>query len=556
MSHPDRIILNGALITFDPARPHAEALAITGQHITALGTNAEMRGLAGPDTEVIDAGGGTVLPGFIDSHVHLFGGAAELDLLDLAGLRGLDRLTEAVRAYATSRPNDRLLLGVSAEYDIVAPGTAATRHDLDRVMPDRPLALMTADHHTVFANTAALEAAGLLHGASLPPGAEVVMGPDGTATGQLNETDAFGPVLRMSPTGGRDAAGYVNGRDPEPPATAAERARDKEVILRGLHHCAAHGLTGLHNMDGNFYQMELLAELEAEGRLPLRVQVPMHLKNTDPLDRIDEALEMQRRFASAKVYSGRVKMFMDGVLDSYTALMLEPYPGKPGSVGDAVFEPDQFNAACIRADALGLQISVHAIGDGAVRRTLDGYEAARRANGARDSRHRVEHIEVLHPDDLPRFAELGAVASIQPLHSPAGGLFPPYPVGDILSERQIPHAFAWKALRASGARVCFSTDWPVVPVDVMPTVAGAVHGAALPAPWVDNRQTLMDTLASYTLDNAWVEFAEARKGKLAPGYLADIAVLEKDLTTLPTEDLAGVRTRHTMCDGQTTFQAG
>jgi len=261
-------------------------------------------------------------------------------------------------------------------------------------------------------------------------------------------------VLRLSRLGGRGLLGYVTGADPEPPATAQERGFDKEVILRGLKHCASHGITGLHNMDGNYYQLELLRELEAEGCLPARVQVPMHLKNFDPLDRLEEADDMRRRFASDMVWSGRVKMFMDGVLDSYTALMLAAYPGQPNNVGDAVFDAEHFNQACIKADGMGLQISVHAIGDGAVRRTLDGYEVARKVNGVRDGRHRIEHIEVIDPSDLPRLAALGVVASLQPLHAPIGGLFSPYPAGDILSEAQIPFAFAWRKIRDSGARVC------------------------------------------------------------------------------------------------------
>lgn len=551
---PDLIILNGALCTFDPDRPDASALAVTGNTISAVGSDADIRALAGRETRILDAGGGTVLPGFIDSHVHLFGGSAELDMLDLMGLRGLDRLRDKIREYAAGRPDDPLIMGVAAYYDIVEPGVGATRQDLDSVLPDRPLALMTSDHHTVFANTAALEKAGILHGGPVPEGSEIVMGDDGTATGQLNETGAFGPVLTLSALGGRDLLGYVTGADPEPPATAEERAHDKEVILRGLNHCAAHGITGLHNMDGNFYQLELLAEMEAEGRLPMRVQVPMHLKNFDPVDRLAEADEMRRRFNSDKVFSGRVKMFMDGVLDSYTAFVLNPYPGKPDSVGDAVFEADHFNEACIRADAMGLQISVHAIGDAAVRRVLDGYEAAQKANGRRDSRHRIEHIEVIHPDDLPRIAELGVVASMQPLHSPAGGFFSPYEAGDILTEDQIRNAFSWRAIRDSGARMCFSTDWPVVPVDVMPSIAGAVHGAVLPDPWVENRQGLRETIASYTLDNAWVEFNEHRKGMLKPGYLADIAVMETNLFDTPPEQLAQAQTAVTICDGAVTFQ--
>ena len=554
MTHPpDTLILNGALMTFDPACPEAQSLAITGRHISAVGSTTDIRALAGPGTKIIDAQGGTVLPGFIDSHVHLFMGAAELDMLDLLGLRGFDALQSAVREYAANRPNDPLIIGVSADYDILATGQSITRHEMDKILPDRPLALMAPDHHTVWANTAALEKAGILAGGAVTVGSEILLGADGRATGQLNETGAFGPVLKLSILGGRDLLGYVTGANPEPPATAHERAFDKEVIARGLNHCAQYGLTGLHNMDGNFYQLELLSELEAEGRLPMRVQSPMHLKNYDPLDWLEEADEMRRQFCSDKVWSGRVKMFMDGVLDSYTALVLDPYPDKPNSHGDAVFEAEHFNQACIRADAMGLQISVHAIGDGAVRRTLDGYEAARIANGPRDSRHRIEHIEMLHPDDLPRIAGLGAVASLQPLHSPAGGLFEAYEAGEIVTAAQIPMCFAWRKIRDSGARVCFSTDWPVVPVDVMASVAGAVHGARLPAPWEDNRQSLIETLASYTRDNAWVEFNEHKKGALKPGYLADVAIMDADLFQTEPENLAHTRARTTICDGEITF---
>ncbi len=549
----DLVILNGRLLTFDGDRASAEALAISQGRIVAVGDTSDVRTLAGSDTPVIDAAGGTVMPGFIDSHVHLFGGAAELDRLNLLEIQGFDGLRDAVRAYAETRPDDPLVMCASASYEILGPGRMTTRHDLDEILPDRPLFLLAADAHTGWANTIALERAGILHGADTPDDAEIIMGDDGKALGQLNEPGAFGPVNELSALGGRDFLGFVTGADPIPPAIAKERAIDKDVILRGLNHCAKSGITGLHNMDGNFYQLELLSELEAEGRLPVRTQIPMHLKNFDPLDRLIEADEMRRRFHSDKVWSGNVKMFMDGVLDSYTALMLEPYPDKPGCFGEAVFEAEHFNEACIRADAMGLQIAVHAIGDAAVRRTLDGYQAAQTANGKRDSRHRIEHIETIDPKDLPRISELGAVASLQPLHSPEGGLFEPHPDGAVLHSRQIPYAFAWKKLRDSGAKVCFSTDWPVVPVEPMRTVAGAVHGVDLSPPWEDNKQGLLETLASYTRDNAWLEFNEHQKGALKEGYMADVVVMDRDLQTTAGEDLAKAQPLVTICDGQVTY---
>ncbi|WP_371060522.1 amidohydrolase [Rhodosalinus sp. 5P4] len=550
---PDLVILNGKLVTFDPARPRAEALAVKHGTITAVGATGEIRGLAGSATRVFDAQGATVLPGFIDSHVHLFGGSVELDYLNLYGVEGHDALTEAVRAEA-ARSDDRVVFAVMAAYDILGPGRQTTRQDLDRVLPDRPFAMFAPDHHTIWANTKALELGGILHGGETDAGAEIVMAPDGTATGELREPGAYKPVLRHTRHGGRDMEGLVTGADPVPAPGPADRARDKAAIARGLAHCASHGITGLHNMDGNFYTAELLTELEAEGKLLCRTEVPFHLKSFDPLDRLEEAAEMRRRFSGDWIWTNRVKMFMDGVVESRTALMLRPYPGTT-HVGDPVFGADHFTEACVRIDAMGLQIATHAIGDLAIRRTLDGYEAARRANGVRDSRHRVEHIEVLHPDDLPRFAALGVVASIQPGHAPRGHIFPAHGLDEVLHPEQIPMAFAWQSIRETGARVCFSTDWPVIQVDVMDSVKAAAAPLELPAPWTDQRQDLMDTLRSYTCDNAWVEFAEDRKGRLRDGFLADIAVMDHDLEAMDPEALDTARAALTVAGGRITWEA-
>lgn len=551
---PETVILNGRLITFDPGRPRAEALAIRGGSISAVGGTAEVRALAGPDTRVVDAGGATVLPGFIDSHVHLFAGSVELGCLDLGGVRGEAALTARVRAWSGTFPEEGIVLAVQADYALLGEGRRTTRHDLDRVLPDRPLALFAPDHHTIWANTPALWAAGLLEGGAVDKGAQIVMGKDGLATGELREPSAYAPVLRLTRHGGRDLMGMITGADPLPPATAGERALDKAAIARGLRHCASQGITGLHNMDGNLYQLELLSGMEAEGTLLCRTEVPFHYKSFDPLDRFGEAEEMRRRFRGDMVWCNRVKMFMDGVTDSRTALMLRPYPGTDHA-GDAVFEPDHFTAACIRADAMELQIATHAIGDLAIRRTLDGYAAAQRANGRRDARHRIEHIEVLHPDDLPRFGALGVVASMQPGHAPFGGIFPADTMSALLHDDQVPLAFPWRDIRAVAPRLCFSSDWPVIGVEVMASVKAAVAPLCLPAPWRDQSQSLLDTLESYTADNAWVEFNEHRKGRLRPGMMADIAVMSHDLEAMDPETLDTARAMLTICAGRVTWEA-
>ncbi|WP_300036803.1 amidohydrolase [uncultured Roseobacter sp.] len=555
---PDIIILNGALMTFDDAHSDATALAVRGGQITAVGSDTEISALAGEHTRKIDAGGATVLPGFIDSHVHLFGGSVELSCLNLYGLSGLEAMKSAIRPYASANPDDDLVFCVMADYDILGTGHTLTRHDLDQILKERPLAMFAPDHHTVWANTAALRKAGLLEGGEVDAGSEIVMGEDGLANGELLEPGAYGPVLDMTRHKGREMLGLTTGKDPVPPATPAEREMDKDVIEKGLHHCAAQGITSLHLMDGNTYQLELLSELEAEGRLVCRCEVPFHFKGTDPLERLTrEAPEMRARFQGDKVRCNHLKMFIDGVVESGTALMLQPYPGDmgaDGNTGDEVFTQAHFVAACIEADRLGFQIAVHAIGDAGVRRTIDAYQAAQEANGKRDSRHRIEHLEVMHPDDIPRLAELGIVASIQPGHAPCGHIFPPGAVGQYLHDHQLAGAYAWQDIRRSGARVIFSTDWPVIPVDVMPNVKAAVAPLDLGEGWPDQTQSLTDTLASYTKDNAWVEFREDRKGCLKPGMMADIAIMSHDLTALAPENVTDAQTVMTICDGRVTYE--
>ncbi len=548
------IICNASALTFDEAQPRAEAVALSGNRILAVGSNKDIRPLAGANCREIDAAGHTLLPGFIDSHVHLFSGSTSLEYLDMLGVTGADQLRQRIAAYAATCPDDLCVFGSAASYFMMGEGRAATRQDLDAACPDRPFACIASDLHTAWANTRALEMAGLLHGASLPAGNEVVLGPDGTATGELRETAAFGPVLALTRYGGRDLLGYVSGDDPTPPATHAEREADKAVIAAGMRHCASHGITGLHNMDGNFYQLSLLEEMEHSGQLLCRTEIPFHLKSYDPLDRLAEAASMREQYSSDMLWSRRIKLFMDGVIDSRTAFMLEPYPNTE-SHGEPLVSAERFNQACIIADRMGLQISVHAIGDAAVRRTLDGYAAARATNGPRDSRHRIEHIETIHPDDIPRLKQLDVVASLQPMHSPVGGFFPGYTPGELLRTEQCQHAFAWQTIRNTGTPVTFSTDWPVVPVDVMRTVRAAVAGIEMESPWTPQRQSLLDTLASYTRDNAWLEFNEHKKGRLKAGMFADIALMSHQLEEMQPEILDSAQATLTVRGGEITYEA-
>lgn len=554
MSPSPILVTNAKILTMDPDNPRAEAMLLKDGRIAAIGGRAEVEALKTADTRVVDAGGRTVLPGLSENHMHLFSGAAELDHLQLAGVHGYDALEKAARAYATEKPDEVVLFAQGADYTILGGGERVTRHHLDRIIPDRPFAIFAHDHHTAWANTRALELGGLLHGKDLGPGNEVVMGEDGLAQGELREMESFGPI-QVAAGFDRYRLGLATGGEPEPYPAEAEFEKDIAVMRRGLDYCARHGFTSIQCMDGNLYQLQLLAEIEKrDGFLPVRVLIPFHLKNFMPLSILDKASTMAETYRSEYLKSGTVKMFYDGVLDSWTAIMVEPYANNPDSTGgQSLFTPEEMKAAAIEIDKRGLQIAVHAIGDGAVRAVLDGYEAARAANGARDSRHRVEHIEVVHPADIHRFKELGVIASMQPPHPPGAMGLPLEPTVSMIGRDRWPYAYAWRTLKEAGAHIPFASDWPVSPIDPMAGIEAAVTRKKWQDSDPDQRFTLMEAIAAYTVEGAYAEFAEDRKGMLRQGYYADVTLLDADIEATAPEEIHAIRPRAVICGGRVTF---
>lgn len=550
----DLVVVNARVLTMDPANPSAQAVAVKDGRILAVGDRQSVAELRGPHTRVIDAEDASVVPGFVEGHMHLFSGAAELAHLQLSGVHGFDALAKAVRAYAAERPDQFMLVGQGADYTILSPSEPVTRHHLDRILPDRPFVMAAPDHHTMWANTKALELGGVLQGKQLGPGNEVVMGADGLATGELRENEAFNPVLALAGES-RVRLGLSTGGEPHPAPTDAERAADRRIMKRGLDWCARHGITSIQNMDGNLYQLELLSEIEAEGELICRANIPFHFKNFMTLDMLEKASMMAERYRSDWLSSGMVKVFYDGVLDSWTAVMVEPYADRPDWRGEPLFSPERFAELAVEIDRRGLQIAVHAIGDGAVRAVLDGYEAAQRRNGRRDSRHRIEHIEVVTRSDIPRFADLGVIASMQPPHPPGAGFFPLEPTVSRIGRDRWPLAYASRTLKEAGAHVVFASDWPVAPID---PIAG-MQAAMTRKPWAedcpDQRFSLHEALAAYTIEGAYAEFKEDRKGMLRPGYHADLVVLSGDLEATAPEALHDIRPVATLCGGRITWQA-
>ena len=543
----DLILHNARALTMDPVRPRAQSVAIGADRILACGDDAVVLALAGPQTRLIDCRGATLLPGFVESHLHLFSGAYGQTLLQLAGVRGIDALGQAVAAFAAANPEAALLFGQGADYTLLGEGHRLDRHALDRVCRDRPLALMAYDFHTLFANTAALRAAGLLHGRSLPPGNQVVMGPDGLATGELREKLALMPVLELRDIGGREMLG-MSGLEPPVPPSVAERAEDLRVLRLGLAHAARHGITSMHNMDGNRYLLELLDCLRQDGTLSARVKVPFHLTPEMPLSNLDRASAMARDFDGPMLTSGLVKMFLDGVIESGTAALLDDYTNRPGHRGETLFTPDHFRTAVIEADRRGLQIAVHAIGDAAVRLALDSYAAAAVVNGPRDRRHRIEHAEVVHPDDLHRFAALGVIASMQPPHAPTGC----NGTTDGIGPARAPHAYAWRDLVDAGAEYAFSSDWPIAPLSPLSGIQAAMTRQGWLPDLPDQRLTLHEVLEAYTWRGAHAGFHEGLTGRLITGLKADLTLLDGDIEAVEPESIGAMQVVLTICDGNIT----
>lgn len=531
----DFIITHARVLTQNPHQPRAEAVAVRGNRIAFVGSAAEAAQWRGPATRVVDGQQCTLIPGFIDSHFHLYWGCQWLGVAQLYTATTTQAVLDILREYAAQHPDEAWVEGRGLRYDLITG-----RKELDLISPDRPAYVVAYDGHTTWANTQALELAGILHsGEPIGPNSVIVRDEHGVATGELREAGASELVRRIAP---------------EP---TAERKR--LLLNNGLKLIAQAGVTSVHNMNGDMEELSVYAALEDAGELSLRVYVPYHVKPETPFEALAEAAEMAK-VQGELARGGAAKFFMDGVLESWTALMVEPYVDKPDSHGDSLFSHEHFVRMAAECDRLGLQIFVHCCGDGAVRRTLDGYEAIQKLNGRRDSRHRVEHIEVIHPADLPRFKQLGVLGSIQPLHSPLnvndGDVWPTR-----AGKQNWHRSFAWRTLKNAGVQLAFGSDWPVVTYDPMWGVYAALNRTPWQAGDPDQHLTLEETLAGYTRDAAYAEFMENEKGQLAPGFLADMVLLNADLEQTPKEALADMATLETkvkpvltMTDGRVVFE--
>jgi predicted amidohydrolase YtcJ len=535
MSHPaDLLFINARVFTADPAHPAAESVAVQGNRIIFVGNQAAAGEFKGSQTRVIDANGCTLMPGFIDSHFHMMFGALSLDGIQLDRINNYEELVLQVKSYAVEHSNEQWLHGTGLRYDKGPGHVPLSRLHLDEIVSDRPFYLNAYDGHTSWVNTLALKMAGIFHGGESGVNSEIIVDEHGEATGELREQGACKPVTDLIPAPGD--------------------ARKHALLKEALHLTAQLGVTSIHNMDGDEEQAATYFELEKSGELTCRIYIPFSVSPETPLNALEnEALRMKEIYQSGMVRAGAIKMFMDGVIESYTGYLVEPYVDDPSVNGAANFDLSHYNRLVIEADRLGLQIFTHSVGDLGVRRVLDAYDIAGQQNGKRDARHRVEHIEVIHPEDVSRFKKLGVIASMQPLHCPK------LIDGDVwlkrVGETRWNFSFAWETLRQAGARLIFGSDWPVVTQNPLRGVSNTLNRL----PWKDgllnHRQTLSDTLVSYTRDAAYGEFQEHQKGRIQNGYLADMVLLSKNIFKTPIEEMENVHPWLTMVDGRVVYES-
>lgn len=525
------IIHNAAVYTANPAHPKAEAIVVENNHIVYLGDNSKALAHRNPSSHVIDARGRTVMPGIIDSHYHLGMGSFTLDELYLDEVKTLEQLRQAIQSYHQNNSHKTWIVGRRCSYDIEG-ASPLTRHHLDAIISDKPVVLFSLDFHTVWANTLALEIGDVLQGRETPAGSEIVMN-NGTATGELREPGAYDYIINKRPQ--------------------RSESEKRSLIRQGLQLAAGYGITSIHNMDDEDKGIDRYVQLEACGELTLRIDYPLSITPDSTLEDLHQVAQWQKHIQSPYLHFGRIKLFMDGVIESTTALMVEPY-AHLDSLGDALFTAEHFNQIAVAADKLGLQISVHAIGDGAVKRTLNGYALAQHMNGQRDSRHRVEHIELLHPSDLPRFKQLGVMASMQPLHAPQPHRGQYLFWMQCAGEHRYDWSFPWKTLSQAGAHLAFSSDYPVVSMNPFLGIDAALNRQ----PWKDGlrnqAQTLEQCLDAYTTKGAFLEFAERQKGQLEEGFLADVIILNQDIFKVSPEDIKEMQVDFTLFDGRIVFE--
>jgi predicted amidohydrolase YtcJ len=531
----DLIVRNAKIWTVDKAMPTAQAVAVLGDRIIAVGSDGEVDAWRGPKTDVVDAGGKLLLPGFNDAHVHFVSGGAQLDSVQLTNATSAEEFARRIGQRAEITPEGEWILGGDWDETKWNPPQLPTKELIDRVAPDTPVFVMRYDGHMGVGNSLALRVAGIKKNTPELPGGTIVRDAQGNPTGALKDA----------------AMDYMN--KVIPPMSRGERVR---AVKRALRHAAAVGVTSVQNMNPDYASIAVYSELLDRGELTARIYVaPLITQGAEDQAKIG----IRRAFGGPWLRIGAVKAFADGSLGSRTAYFFEPYTDQPGYIGllsDEMHPISLMRERMMTADRAGLQICTHAIGDQAISIVLDLYSEIVKADGPRDRRFRIEHAQHMAPKDFGRFARLQVIASVQPYQAIDDGRWAESRVGHDRASR----TYAFRTFLNHGVKLAFGTDWDVAPLNPMMGIYAAVTRATLdgkhPNGWFpEQKMTVAEAVEAYTMGSAYAEFQEKEKGSIAPGKLADMVILSDDILSIDPVKIRDVKVLKTFVGGKMVWDA-
>ena len=528
----DTIIINAVVHTMDAAQPTAEAVAIYGNRIVAVGSSKDIKKLVGPNTRTIDAKKQLLLPGFNDAHTHFMSGGFQLSSVDLRDASSPQEFAARIKTFAQKTPNGRWITGGDWDHERWPDAKLPTKELIDSFTPDTPVFVNRLDGHMALANSLALKLAGVTRQTLDPPGGVIVRDKSGEPTGVLKDA-AQSFVWKVMPPSSFEAK--------------------LEAARAATNYAAQLGVTSVQDMSAGA-DVGVYQSLLDRGELKTRIYAVAPLPEWERLARTG----VRAHFGSEMLRVGGLKGFADGSLGSTTALFYEPYrddPSTSGIAGDEMYPEGAMLERVRGADRAGLQILIHAIGDRANDSILTIYEQVERENGKRDRRFRIEHAQHLRPQDIPRFARDGVIASMQPYHAIDDGRWAEKRIG----KERAKTTYAFRSLLDSGATLAFGTDWTVAPLNPLLTVYAAVTRRTIDGKnskgWVpEEKISVEETVRAYTAGSAYAEFQENVKGTITPGKLADLVLLSRDIFKIDPKEIENVKVVLTMVDGRVVYE--
>jgi predicted amidohydrolase YtcJ len=534
----DTVLIHARIYTVNSKEPWVQAIAVRAGKIIAVGSDKAIAAYQGPSTKVIDAKERLALPGFVEAHAHIIAGSAQLENVSLNDAKTIGDFQKAIKNHAAAHPDKKWIQGMGWYYSIFGKSGMPDKKFIDAVIPDRPVFLSAYDGHSSLANSKALQAAGITRKTPDPPSGIIVRDPaTGEPTGFLKE--AAGPlVARLIPQ----------------PSGDEELSR----LANAIHYASSLGITRLISAGADAERVELFDKIRQKGDLTTRLYMARFVNPPISPDVIKILQEDRKKYSDDWIDLGAAKFLLDGVIEAHTAAMLEPYANDPANRGGLYFEPEKYKEGVMHLDQLGFSISTHAIGDRTIRLALDAYEEANKANGHKDARNRIEHIEDPSAQDIARFGNLGVIASMQPMHTNPNDNNLNVWAGNVGPERA-QRAWPWQSILAGGAVLCFGSDWPVVTLNPWPAVQmlltretpeGTPAGGWLP----NEKLTLEQAIQGYTMGGAFAARREKTEGSIEVGKLADVILLSQDLFKIAPNQIGKTKVLMTMVGGKTVYQ--